>query len=76
MKENKIPAVYKEDLSKLLSSIGENDPILNGERTCMVCSKIITFDNLQLIIPKVSNEFNYVCNDSECISKFNTLTEG
>lgn len=71
MKENQIPAVYKEDLQKLLVSIGEDEAIANGQIYCLVCSKVITLDNLQLIIPRAKMKFEFVCNDTECVSKFN-----
>ena len=71
MKENKIPAVYKEDLEKLLISIGEDKSIANGERHCLVCAKVITLDNLQLIIPRAEKKFEFICTDTECVSKYN-----
>lgn len=73
MKENKIPAVYKEDLEKVLISIGEAEAIASGQRHCMICSKVITLDNLQLIIPRAEKKFEFVCNDTECVSKYNNL---
>ena len=71
IKENKIPAVYKEDLEKLLISIGEDKSIAHGERHCLVCSKVITLYNLQLIIPRAEKRFEFVCNDTECVAKYN-----
>lgn len=70
-KENKIPAVYKEELEKFLLSIGEGSSIANGERHCIVCTKLITLDNLQLIIPRAEKKFEFVCNDTECVAKYN-----
>lgn len=72
MKYKKIPAVYKEELVDLLKSIGEQEHIENGQRNCTFCSKVITNDNIQLIIPRANNLFSYVCNDSECVSKYNS----
>lgn len=73
MKENKIPAIYKEDLQKLLGSLNEYEPIINCQRHCIVCSKIITLDNLQLIIPRAGDIIEYVCNDTSCISTYNNI---
>ena len=73
MKENKISAVYKEDLKKLLISIGESDEIENGQRNCIICSKVISVDNLQLIIPRAEKKYEFVCNDTECVSRYNQL---
>jgi len=72
MKEkNKIPAVFKEDLKKLLQSLNEDEPLLNGDRSCLVCTKIINYDNLQLIIPRSGKTFEYVCNDPVCVEQYN-----
>lgn len=67
MEKTKIPALYKEDLLDLLKSINEAQAILNGERTCLVCSNVITMDNIQLLIPRRENQFDYVCNNTDCI---------
>lgn len=70
-KSNKIAAVFKEELGNLLSSLGELESIKAGERSCYICSKTITPDNLQLIVPKANNKFQYVCNDTSCIAAYN-----
>jgi hypothetical protein len=71
MREKKmLPAVFKEDLVKLIESINELTPIQNGERYCIVCQKIITIDNLQLIIPRQGRRFEYVCNNPICVDEF------
>jgi len=71
MNLDKIQAVFKEELENLLSKLGELEPVNVGERSCHICSKIITPDNLQLIIPKANNKFLYICNDTSCIAEFN-----
>lgn len=76
MKEkNKIPAVFKEDLEKLLLSINELEPIEKGDRICKFCSKVITTDNIQLIIPRKSDVFDYICNCPVCIEEYNRKKE-
>lgn len=71
MKETKIPAVFKEELQNLLKSIGEAESIENGQRNCSICSRVISSENIQLIIPRAEDLFEYVCNDPECVSTFN-----
>lgn len=72
MKEkNKIPAVFKEELVDLLDSIGELTHINDAERFCMVCSKVITVNNLQIIIPRKEKKFEFVCNSPVCIEAYN-----
>ena len=71
MEKNKIPAVYKEDLQKLLQSINELEPIEKGERICKVCSKVISLANIQLIIPRQANTFDYICDSPVCVEEYN-----
>lgn len=73
--KTKIPAVFKEDLKELLKSINELGPIENGERICKVCSKIISLDNIQLIIPRQENIFDYICDSPVCIEEYNRKKE-
>lgn len=73
--KNKIPAVFKEDLKKLLQSIGELEPIEKGERICKVCSKIISIENIQLIIPRHGNEFDFICDSPVCVEEYNRKKE-
>jgi len=69
--KNKIPAVFKEDLQKLLKSINEFEPIERGERICKVCSKVITTENIQLIIPRQNKSFDFICDSPVCVEEFN-----
>lgn len=71
MEKNKIPAVYKEDLQKLLQSINELESIEKGERICKVCSKVISLANIQLIIPRQANTFDYICDSPVCVEEYN-----
>jgi hypothetical protein len=73
--KNKIPAVFKEDLQKLLKSINEMEPIEKGERLCKVCSKVISLENIQLIIPRQSNAFDFICDSPVCVEEYNRKTE-
>lgn len=70
--ENKIPAVYKEELESLLISVSELEPILDGQRNCSVCSRLISLDNIQFIIPRVNKVFEYVCNAISCGENHNS----
>ncbi|MCK0125119.1 hypothetical protein MWU76_11970 [Gelidibacter sp. F2691] len=69
--KNKIPAVFKEDLRKLLNSISEIEPIEKGERICGICSKIISLYNIQMIIPRQSNTYEYICDSPVCVEEYN-----
>ncbi|HET9571650.1 MAG TPA: hypothetical protein VFP20_09620 [Bacteroidales bacterium] len=71
----KIPAVFNEDLQKLLESIEEMKPIENGQRICKVCSKVISLGNIQLIIPRQAKTFDYICDSPVCVEEYNRLKE-
>lgn len=75
MEKNKIPAVYKEDLQMLLQSINELEPIEKGERICNVCSKVISLANIQLIIPRQANLYDYICDSPVCVEEYNRKKE-
>ena len=70
--KTKIPAVYKEDLQKLLQTLNELQPINDGERICMICSKIISVDNIQLIVPRQNQKFDFVCDNPVCVEEYNS----
>ncbi|MDE5492238.1 hypothetical protein [Elizabethkingia meningoseptica] len=69
--KDKIPAIFKEDLQKLLQSINEKEPIEKGERLCKVCSKVISLENIQLIIPRQGNTFDFICDSPVCVEEYN-----
>ena len=71
MEKKKIQAFFKEDIQKILQSINELTPIENGERICKYCSKTISLQNIQLIIPKKDNLFDFVCDNPTCIKDYN-----
>ena len=75
IKKNKISAFFKEDLQKLLHSINEIEPIEKGERICSVCSKVITLENIQIIIPRQGSTFDFICNSPVCIEEYNRKKE-
>lgn len=73
--KNKIPAVFKENLQKLLKSINEMESIEKGERLCRVCSKVISLENIQLIIPRQANAFEFICDSPVCVEEYNRKKE-
>jgi aspartate carbamoyltransferase regulatory subunit len=71
MEKKKIPAVFKEDIKKVLQSIGLLSSIENGDCVCKYCSRTISLENIQLIIPKKNHLFDFVCNNPTCIKEYN-----
>ncbi|MDP9955977.1 hypothetical protein J2X97_001614 [Epilithonimonas hungarica] len=73
--KNKIPAVFKEDLKKLLQSIDELESIEKGERLCKVCSKVVSLENIQLIIPRKDKIYDFICDSPVCVEEYNRKNE-
>ncbi|MFV0325951.1 MAG: hypothetical protein ACK5LF_16485 [Bacteroides xylanisolvens] len=71
MEKKKIQAFFKEDVHEILQTIDELTPIENGERICRYCSKTINLQNIQLIIPRKEKQFDYVCDNPNCIKDYN-----
>lgn len=69
--KKKIPAIYKEDLQKILQSLNELEPINNGERLCLICAKTISIENIQLVIPRQNNKYDFICDNPTCVEKYN-----
>ena len=71
MEKKKNLAVFKEEIKKILQSIDQLSPIENGECICKYCSRTISIENIQLIIPKKDNLFDFVCDNPTCIKEYN-----
>lgn len=75
IEKTKIPAIFKEELKKLLLSINEMSSIENGDRICKVCSKVITLDNIQILIPRQASTYDYICDSPVCVEEYNRKNE-
>ncbi|WP_163209279.1 hypothetical protein [Bacteroides sp. 519] len=71
MEKKKIPAIFKEDLQNFLQSVNELDKIEQSERFCLLCSKLISLKNIQLIIPRKGDSYDYVCDSPTCVEEYN-----
>jgi len=71
MEKKKIPAVFKDDLENFLRSVNELDKIEQGEIICLYCSKLISLNNIQLIVPRQGGTFDYVCDNPACVKEYN-----
>ena len=70
MKEYALQAVLDEDVRKLLESLDQLDLIESQKIFCSQCVNQITINNLQLIIPLKTDQFEYVCNNSVCVEQY------
>ena len=71
-KKEEITALMDNDFDKLLIQTSQYDEFQNGEIECRVCRCQITYDNVGIIVPVVSNkgilQLEFVCNDPNCLT--------
>jgi hypothetical protein len=67
---NELKAIYNEDLEELLQSVNELEPINNGERFCKECGTPISLNNIQMVIPKKGQPYEYVCDSVICVENY------
>jgi len=61
-----LTAVYDDDLTSLLASLGELADVQRGERRCKFSGDVITVRNLHAIFPE-SGSIKYVCDKPACV---------
>ena len=67
-KREKVKAIFEDDLIPVLSGLNLYEKIENGEMACLFCEKVITVENIGVLI-KVSNNYEIICSDPKCLSK-------
>lgn len=65
LKREKIPAIYKPDLEKILSELGFLDEILKGSLICDVCKSKLTLENIRCLYME-DNKMKFCCINIEC----------
>lgn len=73
VKHSGLKAVHDSDIESLLKSLEVYDVVINGEAVCHFCSKKITIDDIQAVLP-INNEVAFCCSDDECYK--NLLEKG
>ncbi len=68
-REQDINAIHERDLDKFLAQEKLIDKFQNGEVLCKFCKDQITKGNIYSILPE-SGAFNFICQKTECVSKF------
>lgn len=68
--KNIINAIYNEDLADFLDRKGELAEIENGNRYCKTCGSPINLSNIQMVIPKSKNGYEYVCDSISCVESY------
>ena len=61
-----LTAVWDEDLRALLDNLGILDDLAAGNTRCIVCTRIVDFDNLGAIIPS-ADSVQVTCDNSGCV---------
>ncbi len=75
MEPAKLQAVFDEDLENLLKALGEYSKIENGDVFCSQCDVLITFHNIQLLIPRPNGRFEYICDRPDCVENYYRKSE-
>ena len=68
--DNELKAIYNEDLEDFLQSVNELEPINKGERFCKECGTPISLNNIQMVIPKKGQPYEYVCDSVTCVENY------
>ena len=70
LKKKRVKFVYDSDLEMFLKKLDVHENVKSGKVKCIVCTKIITFENIGAII-KVKGHLEFICQNPICISNFN-----
>jgi len=65
-KRNRIKFLYDSDLTKYLKSMDIYDDIINRKIKCKFCKKVVTLENLQVLMPS-GNSIEIICSDIKCL---------
>ena len=68
IKNDKIRALYSNDLIQFLTKVGKYDAFLNETLKCRYCKDTIKENNLYAFIP-LSDDIDFCCSNPACISK-------
>lgn len=74
----KIKVVYDKNLDNILRQVGLYEDFVHGQIHCKYCGRVIDYNNLSLIIPKVDDgeaTLEFCCNNPECLTKYRTEGE-
>lgn len=72
MDKKNITAIMDDQIESLLQYTGQYEKLINGELTCMHCGRIITNDNIAIVIPHIINGhyvLSFICDDTNCCTK-------
>jgi len=64
--EVEVPAIYEEDLKKVLDKLGILQDIIEGKVKCFICDKEIDLNNFGGIT-KIKGNLKVICDDPLCI---------
>ena len=64
-----IDAILDEEVDTFLDRLGIKKEFDAGDFRCSVCGRIITRENLKLIIPSETH-FEFVCDNPVCMIRF------
>ncbi len=72
----KIQAVFDEDLVATLRKTGQLKKIEDGKSFCNLCKSLITLKNIQIVVPFHTSEWLFVCNNPDCVEQYFSNKQG
>lgn len=67
-KSSRLKAVYEDDLESYLKSLGILESVKRGDLLCRFCGNVISFDNLEVIVPE-DGEIKLICSNRNCVNQ-------
>jgi len=72
--ELEVPAIYEEDLQKVLDKLGILQDIIEGKVKCFICDKEINLSNFGGVV-KIKGNLKVICDDPVCIEAAIEISE-
>ena len=69
-----VPAIYEEDIKRILNKLGILEEITQGKAKCFICDKKISLDNFGGVV-KIKGNLKVLCDDPICIETAIEITE-
>ena len=72
--ELEVPAIYEEDLQKVLDKLGILQDISRGRVKCFICDKSVNLTNFGGVV-KIKGNLKVICDDPVCIESAIEISE-
>lgn len=72
--ELEVPAIYEEDLQRILDKLGILQGVVQGKVKCFICDKKINLSNFGGVV-KIKGNLKVICDDPICIETAIEISE-